>query len=216
MKAPFLAAAAVLLGSVASPAEQPALAFGRGVLSLSDLPPTLADPTVARHLDTGLTTVFLFTVEFRGAEVQKGAVQVEIRYDLWDEVYRVERLEGPAEVTATAVRSRDRLQEWWRSVVLRVAPAEGVWRSTPTQAKVALQVLPFSQAEQRDAQDWLLRSLRGTAAAPERGASAPGQPAQRSAATPVRDFYGAMLASSIGRRSLISYSWTVPVVVESR
>ncbi len=207
-----LALSIVLLVAVPCLAETPALTFRGGLLSLGRLPPVLEDALVARQLETGLTTVFLFTVEVRGATAQKGAAQVGIRYDLWDEVYRVERLEGRGERTTVSVRSRASLGEWWRSLTLQVAPAGVAWQPTPTQGKVVLQVLPFSQAEQRDAQDWLLRSFRGTTPVPrsDRGGAAPAP------ATPVREFYGAMLASSIGRRSLIAYSWTVPVSVESR
>ena len=52
------------------------------------------------------------------------------------------------------------LLDWWRAAALRVAPADGPWRPPFGRVKLTLQVLPFSQAEQRDAQEWLLRSFR--------------------------------------------------------
>lgn len=224
MKCLGVAAVLVLAGAAAGAAEEPALAFAGGVLTLSRLPPVLGDEAVAPHLQTGLTTVFLFTLEGRGTAAQKGAAQVAVRYDLWDEEYRVEvspaRSGGDAvSVTSVAASggSNASLVEWWRASALRLAAADGHWQARLGRVKLTLQVLPFSQAEQRDAQEWLLRSFR--AAAPEGPTTgAPsgrgGDPGREGGAAPVREFYGAMLASSIGRRSLISWSWNV--VVETR
>jgi hypothetical protein len=211
-------AALVLAGVPGEAADPPALAFGGGILTLARLPPILGDEAVAKHLQTGLTTVFLFTVECRGAAPQKGAAQVALRYDLWEEVYHVESV--PAPTARTAVESTASAQDWWRAAVVTVAPAGGRWLAAPARARVTLQVLPFSQTEQRDAQDWLLRSFRvaGPEAPPGQGAEGSGPPGAERAGSPapVRDFYGAMLASSIGRRSLITWSWNVAVVAEPR
>ena len=81
-------------------------------------------------------------------------------------------------------------------------------------------MLPFSQAEQRDAQEWLLRSFRADSppATPAPPVAIPSRAGggRAPATAPVREFYGAMLAASIGRRSLTSWSWTVPVGAEAR
>ena len=222
MKRLAVATAVVLAALGAEAAEPPTLALRQGSLTLSRLPPVLDDETVAPHLRTGLTTVFLFSLENRAALQQKGAAQVAVRYDLWDEVYRLELSPAPSGhqpmsfVSVTGPGDSDGpLREWWRTAALRVAPAEGPWRSPLDRVKVTLQVLPFSQAEQRDAQEWLLRSFRAaTTAAP--ALAAPGTRGADRAPAPVREFYGAMLASSIGRRSLTSWSWTVPVSLEAR
>jgi len=216
MRARPLAVAAIVLVGVSAAAEPPTLAFARGTLTLARLPPVLDDEAVATHLRTGLTTVFLFKVECRGAASQKGVAQVALRYDLWDEVYHVQTV--PAPPGETAAKPTASAQEWWRGAALTVAPVEGRWLAAPARAKVTLQVLPFSQAEQRDAQDWLLRSFRATRSGPggrEEGSASP-VPERAGAPAPVRDFYGAMLASSIGRRSLISWSWNVVVAAEPR
>jgi hypothetical protein len=214
-----------LLALGAEAAEPPTVALDRGILKLSRLPPVLGDENVAPQLRTGLTTVFLFTLESRGALQQKGAAQAAVRYDLWDEVYHLElspALAGNQPVSFATVAapggSNATLLDWWRSAVLRVAPADGPWQAPFGRVKLTLQVLPFSQAEQRDAQEWLLRSLRaGAPPAPVSDAPRARAGAERAPApAPVRDFYGAMLASSIGRRSLTSWSWTVPVTVEAR
>jgi hypothetical protein len=205
--------ATALASATGSLAEPPALTLGRRGLSLSRLPPILSEPTVAQHLDTGLTTVFLFEVERRGPMPLQGAAQVRIRYDLWDERYRLERADAAGEASPSSV-SRTELASWWQALVLSMIPANAAPPlAAAGQARVRLQVLPFSQAEQRDAQDWLLRSLRS--AEPPPPAPPPGDrsaAAGSAARAPVRDFYGAMLASSIGRRSLLTYHWTVPIV----
>ena len=200
-------AATLLLAIGASADERPTLAVSPRGLVLARLAPVLGEPTVARHLDTGLTTIFLLAVEERGGPKLAGAAHVTVRYDLWDEVYAVGGQDALGVRPATTLPSRVALLDWWRGLSLTVTPG-GPSPPLPREARVTLQVLPFSQAEQRDAQDWLLRSFQGpagdTAAAPPPGSV----PRPRE---PVRDFYGAMLASSIGRRSLITYSWTVPV-----
>ena len=200
-------AVGLLLAGAAFAGEQPTVANSAQGITVARLPPVLGEPTVARHLDTGLTTIFLLAVEGRGGPKLAGAAHVTVRYDLWDEVYAVGGRDVQGVRPTAAVPSRPALLDWWRGLVLVVAPT-GPSPPLPREARVTLQVLPFSQAEQRDAQDWLLRSFQAPAgdavAAPPPG-SAP-RPRE-----PVRDFYGAMLASSIGRRSLITYSWTVPV-----
>jgi hypothetical protein len=207
MSLPRLLTAALLLSGAASAEERPTLRPGLQGLTLAHLPAVLSEPTVARHLDTGLTTVFLLAVEARGEPKLAGAADLAVRYDLWDEVYAVGGRDAQGDRPATRLSSRAALLDWWRGLVLVVAPADPS-PPLPREARVTLQVLPFSQAEQRDAQDWLLRSFRGPDRAPAVTPTADSRPLPRE---PVRDFYRAMLASSIGRRSLITYSWTVSV-----
>lgn len=217
MKTRALVLVVLLRVSGASAAELPEVVFSRGALSLRRLPAVLSESTVARHLDTGLTTSFVFTVDAGRIEGRpvKGEAQVRIRYDLWDERYLIERSDGQRDSPATVTLARTELLAWWRSLALVVLPAARGLRAPPARAKVELLVLPFSQAEQRDAQDWLLRSFRS----PDlpRQPLGPGQPPLEAAPdrAPLHDFYGAMLAASIGQRSLITYSWTVAVSAES-
>lgn len=168
------------------------------------VPPVLQEAAVAQHLETGLTTVFAFAVESREGPAFTGGAQLSVRYDLWDEVYRLRRADARGEADLPPVRGRTGLLQWWRAADFAVGPAGA--RARATRLRVTLRVLPFSQAEQRDAQEWLLRSFRD--AAPEAPRQELGKPPGPSR-TPVRDFYGAMLASSIGRRALISFTWDV-------
>lgn len=207
MSQPRVLAIAFLLAGVVSAEDRPTIAASPRGLAVARLPAVLGEPTVARHLDTGLTTIFVLAVEGRAGPKLAGAAHVTVRYDLWDEVYAVGGQDVQGVRPATSLPSRVALLDWWRELVLIVAPT-GPSPPLPREARVTLQVLPFSQAEQRDAQDWLLRSFQGPAGD---AAGVPPLGSEPRPREPVRDFYGAMLASSIGRRSLITYSWTVPV-----
>jgi hypothetical protein len=217
MKRAALLFAAMLPAGAARPAEAPQVVSNGGGLSLRRLPNVLSEPTVAEHLDTGLTTSFVFTLDagrIDGRPV-KGEAQVRIRYDLWDEKYVLERRDRRPDSPAAVTIARGDLPSWWRSLALVVAPAAYGLRASPSRAKVELLVLPFSQAEQRDAQDWLLRSFRAPEPPPRLPPSAGQLPPEAAAdRAPLRELYGAMLAASIGQRSLITYSWTVVVITE--
>ncbi len=210
MRIPAFVALMILASRLAIAAEPELIVRSVG-LTLRHLPPVFSEEIVSRHLDTGLTTSFVFQVTAGRGRALEGAAQIRIRYDLWDERYVIERWDARPGSPATAMRARSGLGEWWRTLELVVSP--GVPSVPPASAKITLRVLPFSQAEQRDAQDWLLRSFE----APRR--DLPSQAGGHAAATesaPIRSIYGSMLAASIGQRSLIQYSWTVTLTTESR
>src|SRR5574341_1005407 len=124
MRPRILAVVVALVSGPAFAAEPPTLTVvAGGLLTVGRLPPVLAEATVARHLDTGLTTVFQLTVEGRGGATFRGAAQVSVRYDLWDEVYRAEPLDTGGEGPITTLPTRDALQQCWLSLVL------SVWRA---------------------------------------------------------------------------------------
>ena len=61
---------------------------------LAGLPPILAGSEVKEHLTTGLTTTFVLKLTSRDAAGKKivGAGRVQVRYELWDEVFYVATL----------------------------------------------------------------------------------------------------------------------------
>ena len=209
MRTSALVALTVLTSRLAIAAE-PELVLRPVGLTLRHVPPVFSEEMVARHLDKGLTTTFVFSVD-AGRGLPKGAAQIRIRYDLWDERYVVERWDARPDSPVTAVLAKPKLGDWWRALELVVASR--LPSAPPARAKITMQVLPFSQAEQRDAQDWLLRSFQ----AGETGGSQGGRSTSAGREPgPVRNLYGSMLASSIGQRSLITYAWTVAVTTEPR
>jgi hypothetical protein len=220
MKCPALLLVALLSAGGGAEAERPQVLFSGGRLSLRTLPTVLSEEVVSKHLGTGLTTVFVFTVDagrVLGRPV-KGEAQVRIRYDLWDERYVTERWDARQDSPVAVTLARTELLSWWRSLTLLVHAAAPGLRAPPGKVKVELLVLPFSQAEQRDAQDWLLQSFRPPEVPieprrPNQGAT-PAPEVPIGPREPIRELYGAMLAASIGQRSLITYSWTVAVTAE--
>ena len=142
---------------------------------------TLTSDSVRRQLSTGLTTTFL--VSARGDGV-KGAARVEVRYDLWDEVWIVRRIEFDRHVDRQRLASRQALDQWWRIPVrLFTTPAER------TTLDVELAVLPFSAAEEEDARDWLSKSG---------GVSASGA-----------GFVDVLIGTTITAKPLITYRWRI-------
>lgn len=210
----------VLAASGAARVDEPRVVSERGALWLRGLPDVLSERTVAAHLDTGLTTSFVFTVDAGRVDGRaiKGQAGVRIRYDLWDERYVAAREDARSESPLTTTLKREALGAWWRALAFLVNPATPSLRAPPLRARVELLVLPFSQAEQRDAQDWLLRSFRSPETPPRlRQPRADGvlPPAEAPGARePIRELHGAMLAASIGQRSLLTFSWTVAIARE--
>lgn len=182
--------------------EAPSLRLADGRLHLSSLPPLLDGAEVREPLASGLTTSFVFEVAVRdgaGGKTTGGAL-VEIRYDLWDEVYFVSRLGAEGVRQRATLASREQLLEWWRALDLGVAEAGGLARSAVWQARVRLAVLPFSSAEQRDAQRWFSRSQGSTEAGA--GDASGGE---------ASDVLNLLIATSIARESALSFDWRLTV-----
>ncbi len=179
----------------------PTLRLDEGRLRLASLPALLDRAEVREALASGLTTSFVFEVTARdggGGKVTGGSL-VEMRYDLWDEVYYVAVITAdgsqPAATRGRAtLASRDQLLEWWRTLDLAVADAGPLAPGGAWQARVRLSVLPFSSAEQRDAQRWFSRSLEGEAGSAE-----------------TSDVLNLLIATSIARESAVSFDWRLTV-----
>ncbi len=187
--------------------EPPQLRLAEGRLHLVSLPQILDLTEVREPLASGLTTSFVFEVTARdgaGGKSTGGAV-VEIRYELWDEVYLVMALGARGVRQRTTLASREQLLDWWRTLDLTVADAGGLAPSAAWQARVRLAVLPFSSAEQRDAQRWFSRSLDSTE--PGAGDASVGE---------ASDVLNLLIATSIARDSALSFDWRLAVPASAR
>ena len=198
---------ALLLLAVAARLEAvqpPAVEAARDGLALSRLPPILAEEEVRKQLGTGLTTSFAFAVTARGAggKVQ-GAARVDVRYDLWDEVYIVTRLDASGRAVRTTLPPFERLSEWWREARLVAIrpPAAGAARTVT----VNLRVIPFSQAEQLDAQRWFSQAL----SAEKSGSAGAVSDAVEDQPESFSQVINLLLATSIGRPALLEYQWNI-------
>jgi hypothetical protein len=170
----------------------------------------LSGPEVKPRLTTGLTTSFTFQVSVRDAtgRVAKGGARIDVRYELWDEVFLVRSAGVDGRRIEATLPSFERLLTWWRELEVPVAGIRAADRRAPWSVKVAARVIPFSQSEQRDAQRWLSDSVkqRGTVELGSDGTSA-----ERS--TGVLDL---LVGTSIQRRALVGYDWTLSFDADRR
>ncbi len=197
-----------LLAAAAAATEAPRIDIEPGRrLVLAALPPIVDEAEVREHLTTGLTTGFLFRVSVRDPAGGRpgGGARIEIRYELWDEVYHVAAVGIDGAVERRTVASTEELRAWWSSLRLLVLEAPPGLLGRARQAKVQLDVVPFSQTERDDTQRWFSDSLdkAGRSSTEELGQSYDEQPEVLSRA------FNLLMATSIGSRALTSYRWSV-------
>ena len=144
---------------------------------------TLDSDVVKKQLATGLTTTFLATA--RTGEV-KGAARMEIRYDLWDEVWIVRRVEFDRHVDQQRLAARSDLEKWWTTPVRMLAAG-----AETKQVDVELAVLPFSADEEEDARNWISKSGGVGGAAGGGG------------------FVDVLIGTTLSARPLLTYRWKI-------
>jgi len=148
------AAALLLLLAAFSLRAQPRPAFttqAGGVVAAMLPLSVLQDASVKKQLGSGLTTTFLVLARQRDAHVT--GARLEIRYDLWDEVWLVRRIEFDGKSERQRITSLDALEKWWRAPVRLLST-----NATRIAMQIDLTVLPFSSAEEEDARDWITKS----------------------------------------------------------
>jgi hypothetical protein len=173
---------------------------------LTTLPPILDDPQVGPELTSGLTSSFVIHLTGRdrhGVKIAGGA-RVQVRYELWDEVFHVATLDVAGHVERRTAASLAELAEWWRSLRLAVfQPPPDV--AAGAEIRVTVDLVPFSRSEQDDAQRWFSDSLdqSGRSSAEELAQSADESPSRLS------QVFNLLMATSIGRRASVTYRWTL-------
>ena len=200
---PILLFLGLTLAAVAQDAPRLELDENRHLV-LSRLPPLLSDKMIDPQLRTGLTTTFVFSVTAAGSRGGKsrGGARLEIRYDLWDEVFHVAKLEITGEVERKTIDSAEALAAWWAGLRLIVLDAQTV-RATANQARVDLDLLPFSRSEQLDTQRWYSESV-GRA---EHDPDGEGVRSPSGDSNSMEQVFGLLIATSIRRRPLYSHDW---------
>ena len=186
---------------------------------LHRLPQVLDDDEVREHLDTGLTTSFVLRLTWRSTSGTKmeGGARAQVRYELWDELYEVAVLDGTGQLRSTRLDSFDALQSWWKEQRIALLETDRSLTSSlrgargADAARVTLDVVPFSQAEQRDAQRWFSESLEKSARSntEEVARSVDEEPEKLSRVL------GLLMATSIQRRALVTYRWNVTPMLGS-
>ena len=189
-------------------ASGPYWSVGRdGHLVVSGLPDVLSRPEVRPHLTTGLTTTFAVRVtasDETGSKV-KGAGRVDVRWELWDEVFLTSAVGSAGRVKPEFVPSFDRLVAWWRG--LEIPVAAGLAPRGRGQVKVEVSVIPFSRSEQRDAQRWFSDTL-GEAERPAPRVQTPARPDQAVEPGPaLNGLLDLLIVTSIKRPNVATYTW---------
>ena len=174
-------------------AQQPQLAFSvqNGGVVAAALPLSiLQDATVHKQLRSGLTTTFLIVARQRDTRVVTGA-RIEVRYDLWDEVWIAQRVELNRRGERHRLASLDALEKWWRAPVRLLST-----KASRVALQVDLSVLPFSTAEEEDAREWITKSGGvGT----EGGSGG---------------LVDALIGTTISAKPLTSYRWNVELALQ--
>ena len=193
----------------AGAAQAPAIEAAREGLTLSRLPAILNEAQIRKQLDIGLTTSFVFEItarDARGAKTKtKGGARIDVRFEPWDEVYIVTRIDASGRAQKTTLPSFEKLNEWWREARLVGIRSPAVGRAATVQ--VRLRVIPFSQAEQIDAQRWFSQVLSGE----KSGSAGAVSEAVEDQPESLNQVLGLLMATSIGRPALLEYKWNLPI-----
>jgi hypothetical protein len=200
---------ALTLASVCATARAvppPRLAIGaEQQLVVGRLAAILDEEAVARQLESGLTTTFVFRLEISGRAL--GGARVDVRYDLWDEVFEVVAVGADGRGERVTLAGRAALETWWSGLELVVAHQGSLAALRSREFVLALEVVPFSASEQDDAQRWFVRSFGATATrerfqvtdqAERRGDS-------------LEKVLGVLMATSIRGSALYTARWAVTV-----
>lgn len=165
--------------------QRPSFTVHAGVVAVTLPASVLQDKTVRKQLSSGLTTTFLVVARQRELNRVTGA-RIEVRYDLWDEVWIVRRIEFDGKTDRQRLTAQDALDKWWRT------PVRLLSTSAPRVAlQVEVSVLPFSAAEEEDARQWITKSGGVGTAAGEGG------------------LVDALIGTTISARPITSYRWNV-------
>jgi hypothetical protein len=187
MVRPALAVVFSLLLAALVRAQQPQLGLSvqpGGVVAATLPLSILQDAGVRKQLRSGLTTTFLFVARQRETKIVNGS-RIEIRYDLWDEVWIVQKVELGRKSERQRLNSLDALEKWWH------APLRLLSTKAPRVAlQIDLSVLPFSAAEEEDARQWITKS--------------------GGVGTSVVD---ALIGTTISAKPLTSYHWNVELAL---
>ena len=177
----------------AAPQPPPVASIAAGEVRVALPEHILERPDVRRQMATALTTTFIVDARIRQLP-RAPRSRIEIRFDLWDAVYLVRRIEMGRLTDERRIATLAELRQWWRTPVHVL---DGAGR----RATIDLQliVLPFSAAEEGDARDWLGKS-GGVGTEPSAAAG----------------IVGAMIGTTIQARPIVTLRWKIDAAEDRR
>ena len=202
-------------------AEEIGIDWREGALLLTELPDVLSAEEVREHLESGLTsTLALRAVVRRGGERFEAKGWIAVRYDLWDEVYRV-ATRGLFGDRQWELASYPALVRWWRSPGIRLptqappdedpetalAESGGAGSGKEWQGRIEEGLNPFSRARERHPPHWVSASLRP----PERGPPHSVSESPDEGPEPLSNVLNLLLATAVRRRPVASWRWSATV-----
>ncbi len=166
----------------------------------------IEDEVVHGQLTSGLTTSLMVRAKTVGRPLARieGGARIDIRFEPWDEIFEVSMAGIDGRGERMTFDSMDALEAWWRTLRLPILTEPSLATASVGRVRVDLDVVPFSEQEQRDTQRWFTDVLDEAGAAREIGSSTGrGNDA-------LRQVFHLLMATSIRRRPLVSFGWTVP------
>ena len=161
---------------------------------------------VSSRLTSGLTNTFVIDVAVRHGRriVARGAIRVDVRWEPWDEEFRVAWIDLRGEVKRETVSSLEELVAWWDDASFDVAAAPPAKPKAESTVTITVGFLPFSNAESDAARRWLSQSMSGSKA----DRAGPNEPGGGVESGRVVDL---VVATSIVSESIFERRWTVPL-----
>ena len=167
----------------------------------------LDEADVKRQLSSGLTTSFRIVArtQSRDGNERQGMALIEVRYELWDEVFLVKTIESNGLLERVSFKNLQAFKSWWVSRKLVVLESRFVLAPGPV--SLTLEVLPFSRTEQNHAREWLSES--GNSPVPiSKESSLPR--AEQAETRSSNRIFNVIVATSLKRKPLLRYRWKVP------
>jgi hypothetical protein len=192
-------------GHAVSAAEPPSLVKSSSGLTLLLHPGVLELPEVRRHLDTGLTTSFVFEAILRDPRSGRrtSTAVIDVRWDPWEEHYLLHVRNAVGRDERLRLAGFDPLLRWWGACRIELfdrPPGRDTVRS-----RLRLTIVPFSSGEARDTRQWFEKSLSDGSAAEDAGAKTSDQ------GDPLRSLLSTLIATSISRRSVLEFEWWISI-----
>jgi len=166
----------------------------------------LESPKMKRRLFSGLTTTIELatTVKMERGDSVSFFCFLTLRYDVWEERLLVHLVNARKELHTNHFDGLEPLAVWLKDAPILIAFFE---EDPGTMLiKTRCRIIPFSQQEAGQTQDWFARKLNVPAAG-ERGSTNPSKQRESTGETGGQGIFEVLLTTSINRNAVKTYRW---------